>query len=271
VIFLEEHDSDKFYNKDWFIWLTLIFIPPLGIFLMWKNKKFNTSGRVVASVFSALLFLVPFGLNGQGIMTTQNNRYGQTNFSRVGWTSQPYFNFGQWFTNRNTGTQTAPMPTDQGTQPIVKPTESPATQPIGSNWKALQDKIFELTNVERKKNNLANFVYNATVEKYAVSKSQDMAKNNYFDHKSPTNGYFSDIWKKDGFKYTAGAENLYYQTDSRGFASRDINSLAQTIVTGWMNSEGHRRNILNGNLKELGVGVAENNNRLYATQLFHTN
>jgi len=173
-------------------------------------------------------------------------------------------------------TQPTPQPTVAPTtqptpQPTVAPTPQPTTQPVGSNWKALQDKIFELTNVERQKNGVTPFVHNATVEKYAVAKSQDMAINNYFDHNSPTNGYFYDVWKRDGFKYSAGAENIYYMSDGRGFSNQDINALAQKIVTGWMNSEGHRKNILNPNLKELGVGVAEQGNRLYATQLFHTN
>ena len=183
------------------------------------------------------------------------------------------FNFGQWLKDRESGqTQPTAEPTTQPTpQPTVAPTPQPTTQPVGSNWKALQDKIFELTNVERQKNGVTPFVHNATVEKYAVAKSQDMAINNYFDHNSPTNGYFYDVWKRDGFKYSAGAENIYYMSDGRGFSNQDINALAQKIVTGWMNSEGHRKNILNPNLKELGVGVAEQGNRLYATQLFHTN
>jgi len=163
---------------------------------------------------------------------------------------------------------TMPAPTPVVTAPPTTPT--PAAQPVGSNWKALQDKIFELTNVERQKNGVTPLAYNATVERYAVAKSQDMVTNNYFDHRSPTQGYFYDIWNKDGYKYSAGAENLYTMTDSRGFASRDINSLASNIVTGWMNSEGHRRNILNPNLKELGVGVAASSTKLDATQLFHT-
>jgi len=174
-------------------------------------------------------------------------------------------------TTQPTAAPIAKPTTQPAQQTTAKPTSQPTTQTVGSNYKALQDKIFELTNVERQKNGVAPFVYNAAVEKYAVAKSQDMAVNNYFDHNSPTNGYFYDIWKKDGFKYSAGAENIYYMSDGRGYTNQDINTLAQQIVTGWMNSDGHRKNILNPNLKELGVGVAVKDNRLYATQLFHTN
>ncbi|MES9144015.1 CAP domain-containing protein, partial [Cutibacterium acnes] len=143
----------------------------------------------------------------------------------------------------------------------VPPTES------NSSWKAVQDKILMYTNIEREKNGLAPWKYNATVEKYAVDKSTDMAVNNYFDHKSPTKGYFYDIWKKDGFKYSAGAENIYYTT---GYKGKDADTLAKNIVDGWMNSSGHRANILNAQYTDLGVGVADQNGKLYATQLFYT-
>lgn len=319
MINLEGNNRDAFYNKDWFMWLTLILFAPLGIFLLWKRHRFGPVARVVISFIFAIMFLLPFGLTGRG--TNRNSSYEQTQFSRVSWSANPLFSFRTWLYDLFTGrlfsqTTPTPAPTVQpwaspfaspsiklpttlpgqspamptiipgqspaavppATTPRTVPTPapavtvppSPATQPAGSSWKALQDKIFELTNGERQKNGITPLTYNAAVEKYAVAKSQDMVTNNYFDHKSPTNGYFYDIWNRDGFKYSSGAENIYTMTDTRGFANRDVNSLASTIVTGWMNSEGHRRNILNPNLKELGVGVASNSSKLDATQLFHT-
>ena len=293
---MENHSNEHFYNKDWFLWLSLILFAPLGIFLLWKRRRYTTVSRVVVTCVFAFLFLIPFGLFRTGNMTAQNRPYEQTEFARVSWTNHPLFNLGRWF-KRTANTNPVPPPsgvqlksplpgTTPATQPAASPatgtnptpatvpggqaSPSPATQPAASGWKALQDKIFDLTNVERQKNGVQPLVYNAAVEKYAVAKSTDMATNNYFDHKSPTNGYFNDIWKRDGFQFSAGAENIYTMTDSRGFANRDINSLAQTIVSGWMGSTGHRQNILNPNLKELGVGVADKDNKLYATQLFHT-
>lgn len=315
---LGEYDNEKFYNRDWFLWLTLIFFAPVGIFLLWKRRRFNTFARVALTAFFGIIFLSAYSIGGTRNMVAQNR--ADTNIQRVGWTTySPRFSFSQWIrswfaspqpttrppvptippipsttigptnpsatppttvpttppttvptTPPTTMPTTPPTTTTPTTPPTAAPTQNPGNQPVGSNWKALQDKIFELTNVERQKNGVPLFVYNARVEKYAVEKSQDMAINNYFDHRSPTKGYFSDIWKRDGFMYSAGAENIYTASDSRGFANRDINSLAQSIVTGWMNSEGHRRNILNPKLRELGVGVAENNNKLYATQLFYT-
>lgn len=56
----EDNISDnqvKFYNKSWFMWVTLIFFAPVGIFLMWKNKRFNKLGRVVLSGIFALIFM----------------------------------------------------------------------------------------------------------------------------------------------------------------------------------------------------------------------
>lgn len=62
----EDNNSDnkvKFYNKSWFMWTTLIFFAPVGIFLMWKNKRFNKLGRVVASIVFGLLFMVAININ----------------------------------------------------------------------------------------------------------------------------------------------------------------------------------------------------------------
>lgn len=50
--------NNRFYNSNWFMWLTLIFLAPLGIFLMWKNKRFNKPLRSILSVVFAFIFIV---------------------------------------------------------------------------------------------------------------------------------------------------------------------------------------------------------------------
>lgn len=51
-------NNERFYEKQWFMWVTLIFLAPVGIFLMWKYNRFNKRPRVAISVVSALVFLV---------------------------------------------------------------------------------------------------------------------------------------------------------------------------------------------------------------------
>lgn len=48
----------KFYEKTWFMWVCLIFIAPVGIFLMWKYNKFNKVARIILSVIFGLVFLI---------------------------------------------------------------------------------------------------------------------------------------------------------------------------------------------------------------------
>ncbi len=85
-----------------------------------------------------------------------------------------------------------------------------------------------------------------------------MIDKNYFDHNSPTYGSPFDMMKSFNIDYSAAGENI-----AKGQRS------AQEVVTGWMNSQGHRENILNSNYNQIGVGcVADSNGTLYWTQMF---
>lgn len=94
--------------------------------------------------------------------------------------------------------------------------------------------------------------------KTATVKSQDMAKNNYFSHTSPTYGSPFDLMKQYGVSYHAAGENI----------AMGQTSPAQ-VMDGWMNSAGHRANILNSSFTKIGVGVAQNaSGQYYWTQHF---
>ena len=92
----------------------------------------------------------------------------------------------------------------------------------------------------------------------ATIKSQDMINKNYFDHNSPTYGSPFDMMKQFGVSYRAAGENIAMGQRS-----------PKEVVTAWMNSEGHRKNILNSSFTKIGVGVAQKSNgTLYWTQMF---
>ena len=55
---MENKDAVKFYNKTWFMWVTLIFVAPVGIFLMWKNKRYDKPARIALSLVFALIFII---------------------------------------------------------------------------------------------------------------------------------------------------------------------------------------------------------------------
>lgn len=131
-------------------------------------------------------------------------------------------------------------------------------EPDKKEGQSIEKEVIDLTNQERSKNGLAPLAYNGDLCNVARAKSQDMIDNNYFDHTSPTYGSPFDMMKSFNIDYSAAGENI-----AKGQRS------AQEVVTGWMNSEGHRKNILNSDYNQIGVGcVADSNGTLYWTQMF---
>jgi len=150
----------------------------------------------------------------------------------------------------------------------AKPSAKPAaTKPAGStqpapasngDYSAFQKKVVELVNKERAKAGLKALKMNSELSKVATLKSQDMAKNNYFDHNSPTYGSPFDMMKRFGITYRTAGENIAMGQTS-----------PEQVMNGWMNSPGHRANILKASFTQIGVGVAKNSaGRLYWTQQF---
>lgn len=118
-----------------------------------------------------------------------------------------------------------------------------------------EQQVVDLTNQERTKNGLPALKIDQELSKVAREKSSDMQRNNYFSHTSPTYGSPFDMMKQFGITYKAAGENI-----AKGQRS------PEEVVNAWMNSEGHRKNILSANFTHIGVGyVAEGN---YWTQQF---
>ena len=102
---------------------------------------------------------------------------------------------------------------------------------------------FNLINNQRAQNGLAVLKIDSEVQRVARIKAQDMVNNNYFSHTSPTYGSPFDMLKSFGISYKSAGENI---------AGNSSNSSA---VTAWMNSSGHRANILNSSFNYTGLGV----------------
>ncbi|RST59915.1 sporulation protein [Siminovitchia terrae] len=145
-----------------------------------------------------------------------------------------------------------PAPTNP--QESQKGEQKPAEQQ-NSQLSEYEQKVVELTNAERAKNGLAPLKVDAELSKVAREKSRDMSANNYFDHNSPTYGSPFDMMKKFGISYRAAGENI-----AQGQRT------PEEVVNSWMNSSGHRENIMSKDFTHIGVGyVAEGN---YWTQQF---
>ncbi|PGO34115.1 serine protease [Bacillus cereus] len=142
-----------------------------------------------------------------------------------------------------------------------KPAEQkPAEQKPAEEAKSLSEfeqRVVELTNAERTKQGLPALQIDTELSKVARIKSEDMQKNNYFDHNSPTYGSPFDMMKKFGISYTSAGENI-----AQGQRT------PEEVVQAWMNSAGHRANILNSGFTHIGVGYVESGN--YWTQQFIT-
>lgn len=134
----------------------------------------------------------------------------------------------------------------------------PATTNVNSNYDAFQKEVVRLVNKERAAAGLKALTQKSELDKVAIAKSKDMAKNNYFSHTSPTYGSPFDMLKQFGVKYSAAGENIAYGQKT-----------PEEVMNGWMNSPGHRANILNANFTQIGVGVAKKSNgQLVWTQTF---
>ena len=114
---------------------------------------------------------------------------------------------------------------------------------IAAELTADEKEVFQLINEQRKANGLEALVIDAEVQRVARIKAQDMVDNNYFSHTSPTYGSPFEMLKS--FKVS-------YQTAGENIAGNSSNSAA---VKAWMNSAGHKANILNGNFNYTGIGV----------------
>ncbi len=115
--------------------------------------------------------------------------------------------------------------------------------------------MLELTNQERAKNGVPALKLDVELSKVARTKSADMKAKGYFDHNSPTYGSPFDMMKQFGITYKSAGENI-------AMGQRT----PEEVVNAWMNSEGHRKNILNASFTHLGVGYVADGN--YWTQMF---
>jgi len=150
--------------------------------------------------------------------------------------------------------KTAPTAPTTPATPATPPAQQPATQaPVGISQMASQ--VIDLTNAERKKNGLPALKADTSLSKVAQTKSNDMETKHYFSHTSPTYGSPFDMMRDFGVTYKSAGENIAMGQKS-----------AQEVVTSWMNSEGHRKNILSPNYTNIGVGFTQNGN--YWSQMF---
>ena len=138
---------------------------------------------------------------------------------------------------------------------LIYPGDRLVIPALDTSVRAYEQEVIRLVNVERTKAGLKALTEDWELSRVARYKSQDMHDLRYFSHTSPTYGSPFDMMKAFGIRYRTAGENIAmgYRTPA-------------AVVQGWMNSPGHRANILNASYTKIGVGYVAGGN--YWTQHF---
>ncbi|MEU2494488.1 sigma-70 family RNA polymerase sigma factor [Streptomyces sp. NPDC007883] len=160
----------------------------------------------------------------------------------------------------STGRTAKPKPKPSTAKPKPKPTptpEAPDPEPPLPSGDVAQ--VVALVNAERSKAGCGPVRSNDKLETAARRHSEDMAARGYFDHTSPDGSDPGDRITAAGYRWSTYGENI-----ARGQQS------PSSVMDSWMNSPGHRANILNCSFKELGVGIHDGSGGPWWTQAFGT-
>ncbi len=125
---------------------------------------------------------------------------------------------------------------------------------------AMEREVLRRINAIRQERGLQPLEPNDTLAAIARGYSCQMARQNFFSHTSPSGGTVADRVREAGIEYRLVGENLARNTNA--------DQPVEVAVQGWMNSEGHRENILREAFTETGVGICRERDRYYFTQIF---
>ncbi|MFF4547095.1 sigma-70 family RNA polymerase sigma factor [Streptomyces sp. NPDC001406] len=145
-------------------------------------------------------------------------------------------------------------PTRQSARPTPTPASTPQTQSAPTGTVA---QVVALVNKERANAGCGPLTENAQLEKAAQAHSDDMAARNFFDHTNPDGVDPGQRITAAGYRWSTYGENIAQGQQT-----------PESVMDSWMNSPGHRANILNCSFKEIGVGVHKGSGGPWWTQDF---
>jgi uncharacterized YkwD family protein len=230
-----------------------------------QKKELSKSMMKKLSIITALFTILIGGIFASSVSASVSDQ-GEQNSYKIYYSINevqkhlPGNEFWQNFINQNQ--QSEWQNDEQHQQQNAVPAEQTATEEKEQNTEnsaeelsQFEQEVVDLTNEERSKQGLQALQVDTNLSEVAREKSRDMATSNYFDHNSPNYGSPFDMMQQFGISYQTAGENI-----AKGQRS------PQEVVDAWMNSEGHRANILNGNFTHIGVGFVEQGN--HWTQMF---
>ncbi|MCD8390417.1 MAG: CAP domain-containing protein [Firmicutes bacterium] len=152
-----------------------------------------------------------------------------------------------------TGEPTATPTVEPTATPTVEPTATPTASPVTDSEFAAE--VIRLVNAERAKQGLSEL---STAEDLTAAANQRAVEiSSVFSHTRPNGSSFSTVLGEYGVSYKSAGENIAYGQKT-----------PEAVVEAWMNSSGHRANILSSSYSKIGVGVYKSGNTYYWTQLF---
>ena len=138
---------------------------------------------------------------------------------------------------------------------LIYPGQVLSIPQVNSSVLAYESEVIRLVNEIRAERGLKALTANWELSRVARYKSQDMVDNRYFSHTSPVYGSPFQMIRAFGLSFRTAGENIAYGQRT-----------PQAVVNAWMNSSGHRANILNASYTQIGVGYVANGH--YWTQMF---
>ncbi|TMV50750.1 serine protease [Paenibacillus mesophilus] len=195
----------------------------------------NIQGSNTTIVWPGMTFYIPntgvdYGTKYGGNKWYYGGNQGSNAGTNQG-TTKPDANQGTAKPDSNTGANNGSAGSGQGAGDSATTTAS-----------AYADQVVSLVNQERAKAGLSPLASDPALTNMALDKAKDMYNNNYFDHNSPTYGSPFDMMKAYGINYSYAGENI-----AKGQRN------PQEVMNAWMNSQGHRQNILSPNFTKIGV------------------
>lgn len=160
--------------------------------------------------------------------------------------------------NKAKGAESNSSANNNGTVNSGSTTNTGTTSSASSaNVATAEKNAVELMNADRRANGLSDLKVSSAVTAVARSHAQDMVNRKFFSHSNPDGKTPSDRLKAAGISYSAVGENIAENTS------------VQAAETAFMNSSGHRANILNSNYTTVGIGVAyDSAGNVYVVQDF---
>ena len=159
--------------------------------------------------------------------------------------------------NNRPGTPESETPDNNrpGTPESEKPDNKPGTETPGQENLSFAEQVVELVNAERAKEGLAPLTIDKKVQAAAQVRAVEIKTS--FSHTRPNGSSFATALKEQGVTYRRSGENIAWGQRT-----------PKEVVNAWMNSSGHRANIMNKNFTKIGVGYYQHNGVNYWSQLF---